>query len=44
MPLRVYNILISTQHDPSVTNEVITETLTEQVIKTVIPANMLQDT
>ena len=26
------------------TNEVITETLTEQVIKTVIPANMLQDT
>ena len=44
VPLRVYNILISTQHDPSVTNEVINETLTEQVIKTVIPENMLRDT
>ena len=29
VPLRVYNILISTQHDPDVTNEVIRETLTE---------------
>ena len=43
-PLRVYNILISTQHDPEVTNEVIRETLTEQVIKQVIPENMLRDT
>jgi len=44
VPLRVYNILISTQHDPSVTNETIVEVLTEQVIKRVIPANMLTDT
>ena len=28
-PLRVYNILISTQHDPEITNEVIRETITE---------------
>ena len=44
VPLRVYNILISTQHDPEVTNEVIKETLTEQIIKQVIPENMLQGT
>ena len=43
-PLRVYNILISTQHDPDVTNEVIRETITEQIIKTVVPAEMLRDT
>jgi len=44
VPLRVFNILISTQHDPSVTNETIVEVLTEQVIKKVVPANMLVDT
>ena len=43
-PLRVYNILISTQHDPSITNEVIRETLIEQVIKQVIPEDMLAQT
>jgi len=43
-PIRVYNILISTQHDPSVSNEQITEELTEKVIKKVVPANMLVDT
>lgn len=44
VPLRVYNILISTQHSPEVSNETINEVLTEQIIKTVIPAAMLQDT
>ena len=43
-PIRVYNILISTQHSPEVSNEVIRETLTEQVIKKVVPADMLKDT
>merc|ERR1711990_1227585 len=43
-PVRVYNILISTQHDPSVTNEQITEQLTEKVIKKCVPAEMLKDT
>lgn len=44
VPIRVYNILISTQHDPSVSNETIREVLTEQIIKTCIPADMLRDT
>jgi len=43
-PVRIYNILISTQHDPSVTNEEITKTLTEKIIKRVCPQDMLQDT
>ena len=43
-PVRIYNILISTQHDPSVTNKEIQETLTEQIIKKVCPAEMLVDT
>ncbi len=43
-PVRIYNILISTQHDPSVTNEEITSVLTEQIIKKVCPAEMLVDT
>jgi len=40
-PIRVYNILISTQHSPDVTNDVIEKTLTEEVIKKVVPENML---
>lgn len=36
-PNRIYNILISTQHDPSVTNEEIRTTLTEKIIKKVCP-------
>lgn len=43
-PLRCYNILISTQHDPDVTNEEIRETLIEKVIKKVVPAEMLTNT
>ena len=36
-PLRVYNVLISTQHEPGVTNETIRQVLIDQVIKKVIP-------
>lgn len=43
-PLRIHNILISTQHDPAVTNEEIRETITEKIIKKVCPADMLKDT
>jgi S-adenosylmethionine synthetase len=37
VPLRVQNILISTQHDPDVTNETIREKIIEHVINAVIP-------
>lgn len=43
-PVRIYNILISTQHDPTVTQQQIQETLTEKIIKKVCPADMLKDT
>lgn len=43
-PVRIYNILISTQHNPEVTNEEIERVLTEQIIKKVCPAEMLTDT
>lgn len=43
-PKRVFNILISTQHDPSVDQETIRTELTEKVIKKVVPADMLTDT
>lgn len=43
-PVRVYNILISTQHSPEVTNDVISKVLIEQVIKKVVPSEMLVDT
>ena len=43
-PVRIYNILISTQHDPSVNREQITEVLTEKIIKKICPAEMLKDT
>jgi len=43
-PIRVYNILISTQHSPEVSNETINQVLTDEVIKKVVPAEMLTDT
>jgi len=43
-PLRVYNILISTQHDAGIPLETIRETITEKVIKKIVPADLLQDT
>jgi len=43
-PIRVYNILISTQHSPEIDNATITKVLTEQIIEKVVPKNMLVDT
>lgn len=43
-PKRVFNILISTQHDENVDQDTIKSELTEKVIKKVIPADMLVDT
>ena len=43
-PIRVYNILISTQHTVDVNNDTIREVITEKVIKKVVPAAMLKDT
>jgi len=42
-PKRVHTIVISTQHDENVTNEVIRSELREKVINQVIPANLLDD-
>jgi S-adenosylmethionine synthetase len=43
-PVRIYNILISTQHDAGISNEEIKSTIIEKVIKKVCPAEMLKDT
>lgn len=43
-PIRVYNILISTQHSPEVSNEEINSVLTEKIIKKIVPAAMLDQT
>jgi len=43
-PISVYNILISTQHAPEISNEEINKVLTEEVIKKVVPENMLVGT
>ena len=43
-PVRVYNILISTQHSPEISQEEIVKQITEGVIKKIIPADMLVDT
>jgi len=42
-PVRVHTIVISTQHDEHVTNDVIRAELKELVIKAVIPHNLLDD-
>jgi len=41
IPLRVHTIIISTQHDETVTNEIIRRDLMEHVIKVVVPAQYL---
>eukprot|EP00887_Chlorella_sp_A99_P001880 scaffold19.g1880.t1 len=43
VPLRVHTILISTQHNPDVSNEKIHADLMEHVIKPVVPAKYLDD-
>ncbi|HYH03173.1 MAG TPA: methionine adenosyltransferase, partial [Bacillota bacterium] len=40
-PVRIDTVLISSQHDPNVTLEQITEDITNYVIKAVIPANLM---
>jgi len=43
-PVRIYNVLISTQHDANVSNDEIRTTLIEKIIKKVCPAELLKDT
>ncbi len=43
-PLRVDTVVISTQHDPSVSHEEIEREIIDKVIKPVIPAALLDDT
>jgi S-adenosylmethionine synthetase len=42
-PVRVDTIVISTQHSPDVTQKEIRETVIEQIISKVVPANLLDD-
>jgi len=43
IPQRVHTIVISTQHNPDVTNEQIAKDLKEHVISAVVPAELLDD-
>ncbi|XP_028108761.1 S-adenosylmethionine synthase 3-like [Camellia sinensis] len=43
VPIRVHTVLISTQHDETVTNDQIAKDLKEHIIKPVIPAQYLDD-
>jgi S-adenosylmethionine synthetase len=40
-PVRVDAVVVSSQHSPNVTNETMREDITEQIIKRVIPADMM---
>jgi S-adenosylmethionine synthetase len=42
-PVSIYNVLISTQHDPSVDNETIRKVL-EELVRKLAPADLLKDT
>jgi S-adenosylmethionine synthetase len=42
-PLRVHTIVISTQHDPDVDNATIQKELRERIIKTAIPAHLIDE-
>jgi S-adenosylmethionine synthetase len=43
IPIRVHTVVISTQHDPDVTNETIRAGLMESIIKPTIPSKYLDD-
>jgi S-adenosylmethionine synthetase len=43
-PIRVYNILISAQHEREMSTETLRQEITEKVIKKIVPAHMLKDT
>jgi S-adenosylmethionine synthetase len=43
IPVRVHTIVISTQHSEEIDNDAIRKALKDQVIKAVIPANLLDD-
>ena len=43
IPLRIQNILISTQHEPNLSNETIKENIKTHVIEEVIPKEMIDD-
>ncbi len=42
-PKRIHTVLISTQHDPDVTHEQIREGVIEQIIKPVLPEELIDD-
>ncbi|HWM95310.1 MAG TPA: methionine adenosyltransferase [Thermoanaerobaculia bacterium] len=42
-PVGVRNVVISTQHDPDVSQDEITATVIEQIIKPTVPADLLDD-
>ena len=44
VPIRVYNILISTQHEPGIALAEIRSTLEEKVIRKIVPEHLLTDT
>jgi len=43
IPKRVHTVVVSTQHDPSVTNEEIRKVIREQIIDKVIPRELVDD-
>lgn len=43
IPKRIHTVLVSTQHDPDVTNEQIREGVIEEIIKPVLPKELIDD-
>ena len=43
VPISIYNILISTQHDPSVKQDEIKSVITEKIIKKVCPPELMKE-
>ena len=42
-PVRVHTVVVSTQHDPEISNDEIHHTVVEKVARTAIPASLLDD-